>query len=263
MIIQDLPPFFNVVASGVASVEVQKGMTINQILLKLGGTFTAANISRIVGKLNGKIFYDISGTNLDLINKYKGHAADGDFLMVDFTEANAKTVGGMYAGGIGTAQGVSSFVLEVHISGATNPTLSGKAIVSEPRPLGPINAMIHHPVSLAAGGKFPITLPHGKDAQMLIERVHFFHEGDMTALEIKKNGLLIYENMLTVEGEYIQKYFGKTPQTNHFVFDPILANDLKRVLDTSTANTLQYYVTTSAAETIDIHVEAVANLGNL
>lgn len=263
MITQKLPPFFNVVPSGVASCEIPLGMTVNQIMLKLGGTFTAANITRIVGKLNGKIFYDISGTNLDLMNKYKGHAADASYLMVDFCEADAKTVGGMYAGGIGTAQFVSSFVLEVHISGATSPTLEGKMVVTEPRPLGPINAIVHHPVSLSAGGKFPIILPHGRDAQMLIERVHFFHEGDMTALEIKKNGLVIFEDMLTADNEYLQKYFGKTPQTNHYVFDPVVNKDLKRVLDTATANTLQYYATVSAAETIDIHVEAIAQLGNL
>lgn len=263
MLRQDLPPFFNV-TNGVASCDVPLGMTVNKVLLTLGGTtFAKSNIDRLVCKLNGKIFYDISGANLDKINSYKGHTADAAQLMIDFNEQGSKTLGGMYAGGIGTAEGVSSFVIEAHISGATAPTLSGKMEVSEPRPLGPINAIVHHPVSLSAGGKFPVILPHGPAAEMLVERVHFFHEGDMTALEVKKNGLLIFENMAEAQNEYFQKYNGKTPQANHYVYDLIENGDVKQALNTATANTLQYYVSVSAAETIDIHVEAIAPLANL
>ena len=256
-------PFFNVVADGVASLELPLGMTYNRILLKLGGTtFTKAMMTRIVAKLNGKNFYDITGSRLDTINKYRGISDDASFLTLDFNEPFAKTVGGMLSGAIGTAAGVNKFTLEVTIAGATAPTLESWSMQSEPMPLGIIHAFVHHPVTFSAAGKFPIVLPHGPQAGHLIERIHFFHT-NMTALEVKKNGLLIFEEMETAVNEFIQKEYKKTPQSGHFVYDPIVTNDLKRVVDTANAQSLQFNVTVSASDTIDVYAEYATQLDRL
>lgn len=257
MIVKKNLPFFNVTATGVASLELEKGYTYHRIILKLGGTtFTKAMITRIVGKINGKIFYDITGSYLDAINKYKGIADDASYLTIDFTEPNAKTVGGMATGAIGTSQGVKSFTLEVTISGATAPTLESWAMVSEPKPLGLIHGIVSHPVTFSAAGKFPITLPHGPEAAHLIKRVHFFHS-NMTSLEVKKNGLVIFEEMATAINEFIQEEYGKAPQTGLYAYDPCINNDFSRVLDTSNAQTLQFNTTVSAADTVNVYVEAI------
>lgn len=253
-------PFFNVVASGVASLELPLGMTYNRIILKLGGTtFTKAMITRIVAKLNGKNFYDITGSRLDDINLYRGLTADAAYLTIDFNEPFAKTVGGMQGGAIGTAAGVSSFTLEVTIAGATAPTLESYSMLSEPQPLGLIMGLVHHPVTFSAGGKFPIVLPHGPQAGHLIKRVHFFHT-NMTILEVKKNGLLIFEDMAIAINEFIQGEYNKVPQSGLYVYDPIVTNDVKRVLATANAASLQFNVTVSAADTVDTYAEYIGRI---
>jgi Viral coat protein P2 N-terminal domain len=256
-------PFFNVVADGIASLEMPLGMTYNRIVLQLGGTtFTKAMIARIVCKLNGKIFYDITGSRLDLINTYRGLKQDTAHLVIDYNEPKAKTIGGMYAGAIGTASGVNAFTVEVTISGATAPTLESWSMITEPQPLGLINALVHHPVTFSAGGKFPIVLPYGPNAKHLIERVHFFHT-NMTELEIKKNGIIIFEAMATAVNEFIQEDYGKVPQAGLYVYDAVVDNSMKRVLDTSNAQSLQFNTTVSAADTVDVYGEYVTELANL
>lgn len=262
MLFPKMLPFTNVVADGVASLELPIGMTYHRIILELGGTtFTKAMITNIKAKLNGKTFYEIPGTELDEINQYKGLTAAATFLTIDFTEPFAKTVGGMGGGAIGTASGVRSFTLEVTIAGATAPTLQSWAMQSEPMPLGLIMGLVHHPVTFSAGGTFPIVLPHGKEAGHLIKRVHFFH-ANMTALEVKKNGLVIFDEMALDIAEFIGEEYGQTWQAGLYVYDPILTRDVKRVVNTSNAQDLRFNVTVSAADTINVYAEYIGRLEN-
>lgn len=263
MIIQKNLPFFNVVASGVASLELPLGMTYNRIMLELGGTsFTKAMITRIVAKLNGKIFYDITGSRLDAINKWRGIYDEATHLTIDFTDRNAKTIGGEIAGAVATAEGISSFTLEVTIAGATAPTLESWSMLSPPRPFGPIFALIHHPVTFSAGGKFPIVLPHGPEAGHQIRRVHFFHT-NMTELEVKKNGLLVAEELTSGINDFVQQEYGRAPQSGLFVYDPVVTNNFKNMLQTFNAKSMQFNTTVSAADTVDVYGEYLADLSRI
>lgn len=256
-------PFYNVAANSVASLELPLGMTFHRIILELGGTsFTKANISRIVAKLNGKIFYDVTGSRLDSINQYRGLTANASYLTIDFSEPFAKTIGGMGGGAIGTVAGVNSFTLEVTIGAATAPTLASYSMLSESRPLDTIMALVHHPVTFSAAGKYPVVLPHGPSVAHLIKRIHFFHS-NMTTLEVKKNGLLIFEEITDAVNDFIQTEYNKVPQSGLFVYDPIVTNDLKRVVDTANAQSMQFNVTVSASDTVNIMAEYITLLGNL
>jgi hypothetical protein len=256
-------PFLGVVGDGVASLELPIGMTYNRIYLKLGGTtFAKSNISRIVLKINGKIFFDISGTNLDLLNDYKGMGLGADYLCLDFIEAKAKTVGGQYIGAIGTLEGVTSFIMEVTISGATAPTLESWSEVSSPAPMGLISTLISHTATYAAAGEFPLVLPHGKEAGLLIQRVLFYHT-NMTELEVKKNGVVIFESMPIAVNSQIQTGYGRTPQAGLYVYDTIINNDVFQVLDTTNAQSLSYNITVSASDTITVLTEAIADLSKI
>jgi len=256
-------PFLNVVGDGVASMELPIGMTYNRIYLSLGGTtFTKAMITRITLKINGKIFYDISGTNLDKINDYKGMGLGDYVLCMDFIEDKAKTTGGQYVGAIGTLQGVTSFVCEVTIAGATAPTLESWSEVSAPMPLKLMSCLLSHVATFSAAGDFPVILPHGREAGLLIQRVHFFHS-NMTKLEIKKNGVIIFESMPTAINSEIQKSYGRTAQTGLYVYDAIVNNDIQQVLDTSNAQSLSYNITVSGSDTLTILNEAIADISKI
>ena len=256
-------PFLNVVASGVASLELPVGMTYNKIFFKMSGTtFARSHITRCVCKLNGKIFYDVSATRLQSINTYKNGKSDTSFFVIDFTEKEAKTIGGMQAGGIGTGEGVTNFIVELTISGATAPAIESWSMISEPMPLTLITALIHHTATFSAAGTFPIVLPHGPESKHLVKRVFFFHS-NMTKVLVKKNGIIIYEALDTDTLAYIEQDFGKTPAAGMMVVDYINNDNLKEILDISTAQSMQYDITVSAADTVHVYSEILATLDSI
>jgi len=256
-------PFNNVVATGVASLELPIGMTYNKIIFKMTGTtFARSHITRVVAKLNGKIFYDIDATNLQVLNAYKEGASDVDYFVLDFSEKTAKTVGGMMSGVIGTGAGVNSFILELTIAGATAPILESWSVVSDPTPLFLLCGLIQHTATFSAAGEFPIVLPHGAESQHLVKRVYFFHS-NLTALEVKKNGVVIFESMDVDTNAYIQTDYGKTPASGLFVVDYTANNNLKEVLDIGTAQSMQYNVTVSAADTVKVYSEIIGTLNSI
>lgn len=262
MILQKMLPFFNVVANGVATLSVPLGMTVERIVMVLGGTaFTKAMMTDIKLKLNGKVFYQTTGSRLDSINKYKGIFDAAGFLTLDFTEIFARDEVGQSVGAIGTADGVNSFTIEVTIAGATAPTLESYAQLSGPKKLGVISKMLHYPATFSAGGKFPIVLPYGQNGGSLIKRVHFFHN-NMTGLEVKKNGLVIHESTKAIN-EFIQQENKKVPQAGVYTYDAIVDNNQSGMLVTVDARSMEWNVTLSAADTVNVYVEYLDTLNNL
>jgi hypothetical protein len=255
-------PFFNVVATGVASLSLPLGMTYERIILALGGTaFTKAMITDLKAKINGKVIWQTTGAKLDSLNKYRGLATDATHLVMDFTEIFARDEVGQSLGAIGTAEGVGTFTLEVTITGATSPTLESWSVLSGPKKLGVINKLLTYNQTIGAEGKFPIQLPYGKDGGSIIKRVGFFH-ANMTELEVKKNGLVIHDTTKAIN-EYWQTENQKAPQAGLYVADFIVDNNQSGMLVTADAQSMQWNVTTSAADVITVQVEYLDLLGNL
>lgn len=253
-------PFLNVVADGVASLQLPCSMTYERIVLVLGGTaFTKAMMTDIKVKLNGKVIIQTTGSRLDAINKYKGIFDAAGFLTIDFTEVKARDEVGQSIGAITTA-GQSNFTIEVTIAGATAPTLESYSIQSGPRTLGVIEKILHYPVTFSAGGKFPIQLPYGKSGGALFKRV-FLHGATVTGLEVKKNGLVIHDSVTAIN-EFIQKEYGRVPQANVYTFDSIVEGNLSQALVTADASSMEWNVTVSGAGTIDVQVEMLDQLAN-
>lgn len=260
-IIKNLP-FFNVVATGVASLSLPLGMTYERIILELGGTaFTKAMITDLKAKLNGKVIWQTTGSKLDALNKYRGLATDATHLVMDFTEIFARDEVGQSLGAIGTAEGVGTFTLEVTITGATAPTLESWSVLSGPKKLGVINKLLSYNVTVGAAGKFPIQLPYGKDGGSIIKRVGFFNSY-MTELEVKKNGLVIFDAKKAIN-EYWQTENKKAPQAGLFVADFIVDNNQSGMLVTADAQSMQWNATVSQADVITVQVEYLDLLGNL
>lgn len=257
-------PFTNVVANGVASVSLPVGMSYNRIILALGGTsFTKSMITDIKVRLNGKVIFQAVGSRLDLINSYRGRASSAGFLVLDFTEPNAKTMAEQYIGNINTAQGVSSLTVEVTIAGATAPTLDSYSEFGPPAPLGVLAKHIPFTTSFAGSGKFPFKLIDVANRGAIIKRVHFAHGGNMTALEVKKNGVVIHDSILTAVNTFNQADYGKTAQTNLYTFDPCMDNNYTNAIKTQDMVSLEFNVLTSAADTVTAVMEVLDLLGNM
>lgn len=257
-------PFNNVVAAGIATLSLPLGMTFERIVLELGGgAFTKAMITLIECKLNGKTFFKDTGSRCDLRNTYRGLAATAAYLTLDFSEAFARDEVDQRLGSIGTLVGVSSFTIEVTIAGATTPTLASYSWISSPKPLGVICKSLAYSASFAAAGKFNFPLPFGSQGGSIIKRINLFH-AQLSALEIKKNGLLIWDNITPAVNNFLQTEYRNVPQAGLYVYDPILDHNVRTgALVTADAQSFEMNPTLAAADTLNVYVEYLDTLGNL
>ena len=262
LLIKNLP-FTNVVANGVATVSLPVGMSYNRIFLQLGGTFTKSMITDIKVRLNGKVVFQNTGSRLDLVNTYRKRGVSASFLVLDFVEPNAKDAAEQYIGNINTAQGVSSLTLEVTIAGATSPTLDSWAEVGPPAPLGVIAKQLLFTTSFGGSGKFPFKLIDVANRGAIVKRVHFAHGGNVSALEVKKNGIVIHDNVTTAVNTFYQADYGKTAQTNLYTYDPCVDDNYMNAIKTQDMVSLEFNLTTSAADTVTAVVEVLDLLGNM
>lgn len=262
LLIKNLP-FTNVVANGVATVSLPVGMSYNRIFLQLGGTFTKSMITDVKVRLNGKVIYQNTGARLDLINTYRKRGSNAAFLVLDFVEPNAKLMTEQYLGNLNTAQGVSSLTLEVTIAGATAPTLESWSEVGPPAPLGVIAKQLTFTTSFGGSGKFPFKLIDVANRGAIIKRIHFAHGGNVSALEVKKNGIVIHDNVPTAVNSFYQLDYGKTAQTNLYTYDPCLDDNYTNAVKTSDMVSLEFNLTTTAADTVTAVMEVLDLLGNM
>ncbi len=256
-------PFTNVVANGVASVSLPVGMSYNRIILALGGTFTKAMITNLKVRLNGKVIMENTGSRLDLMNTYRGMGVSATYLVIDFTEPRAKDMAEQFIGNLNTAQGVSSLTLEVTIAGATSPTLDSYSELAPPAPLGVIAKQILFTSSFGGAGKFGFKLIDIANKGAVIKRVHFAHGGNMTALEVKKNGIVIFDNILTAVNTFNHLDYKKVAQTNLYTFDPCNDDNYANAIKTADMVSLEFNPTFSASDTVTAVVEALDVLGNM
>ncbi|MEW6339608.1 MAG: major capsid protein P2 [Pseudomonadota bacterium] len=257
-------PFNNVVANGLATVNLPIGMSYNKVILALGGTsFTKSMITNINVKVNGKIIYQALGSRLDLINQYRGLTAAAGFLTIDFTEPRAKSMIEQYVGNINTANGVSSLTIEVTIAGATAPTLDSYAEMGPPAPLGVIAKHIPFTQGFSSSGKIPMKLIDITNRGGIIKRIHFAHTGNLSQLEVKKNGIVIWDNVATAVNAFWQGEYTKSAQTNIYTYDPCADNNYSNAVKTADATALEFNPTFSAADTVTAVVEVLDVLGNM
>ena len=274
--LQVMNPFNNVVASGVANCDLNNllGTTLECINLSLGGTFTKAMITLIQLKANGKVIWESDGTKCDAGESFKNYAtADATKLSINFMEPKAKTVNAFQAGAIDLSpeSGITNLRLEVTISGATSPTLSGIAELSPALDVESERAIRfliqrRHRVSqtIGAAGTFALQVPHldPSGGGSVFKRIYIF-SANCTAIKAMREGITEFE-VLKAENEWVQKKALRSPQANLVVFDPVLDGiQAGRVWDTRPANgvrSAQLYGTFSAGETITIETEELLPL---
>lgn len=265
--IRKLLPFNNVVAAGMATVDLRNllGNTLERLTLKLGGTaFTKAMITGVRLKANGKTIWDDTGTRNDARMQYRGIAAAAAYMTIDFSEIKSKTIIGQMLGAIDTSFGISSLVMELDIAGATAPTLSGFAELSEAQQgqveRGLIGKVLNFAHYFGAAGKFPMNIPYGRQGGSLIKRLHLFG-ATVTDVEIRKNGVTEYEGALADIGFNIAEY-GRVQQAGVFHVDFVVDGNMSNVLNAANAQTMEYYATVSGAGNVVVVAEILDPLSN-
>lgn len=265
-------PFSNVVATGTATNNVTPGRTINNMCLKLGGTFNKAMMTLIKIKANGKTIMEGTGPQFDKINAYKGQTNDAGYLDLPFFERAGLTEFDRAVGGFDSSQGIANITSEVTIAGATAPTL--QMILTESAQQvdragnaapysGVMTKVLRYPFAMATGGTLPITVPFGPANGAIIKRLHIeTASGLTTGATVKLDGLVVHES-LKLENEYEQKRWGRVPQANMYTIDFMVDGNVNKALDTRDARQLEWLLTFSGADNGNVIVEYLDTLGNL
>lgn len=263
MIRVNLPPFQNVSANGIATVEIPRwNLAINRLTLVLGGTtFTKAMISDIKIKLGARIVYQITGSRLDTINQYKGINVDATHLTLDFTERDAPDIVAKEIATYDLGVITDKVFIEVTIAGATAPTLAGFAMLTptsrnpqQPNSGNPyIMKLTQAVVSLNGAAKWPVSAFQPKGA--LVKRLHLFHTF-VTQVEVKKSGIIVFEGLVT-DLQFMETEYRKVAQAGHFAVDFVVDNNQSGMLKTADASSLELNVWTSAADTVTLVQELV------
>lgn len=277
-----LEPFQNVAATGVAIMTTQRiwPNTLEYVALSLGGgAFTKAMITRLLVRLGQKPIWDITGTDLQTINSYEGRAATASVLMLPFANPFARTPKMQYIGAIDFgATGIRDLTMEVTITGATTPTLTAIAEVAPPKTLDAASnllfrALLKTPLAPAAAGSFvPFLINAGQAGGALIRRILFAQQTLVTALEIKRDGLDIFEQIPVALANAIQtENFPHTPQASNFFYDAteddIESKALTTIRKDSKGNISlipqQILISHSGAGAYNVYADIFANLNGL
>lgn len=264
-------PFSNVVASGVATNNITPGRTLENFRLRLGGTFTKAQITDIKLKANGKVIVEGTGSQIDAIMAYRGRTQNASFLELAFTDYSMNNELDRQVGAFDTSVGIANITSEITISGATSPTLTPiliesaaqKAPSGEMQPFAPlISKMLRYPFNIASGGRLAMTVPFGPQSGSIIKRLHVFHSGTMTGATVKEDGLVIHESV-AAENQQEQTMQGRVPQTNCYTIDFCVDGDIRKALDTRSSRSLEWLFDFSAAGSGTVYAEYLDPLGNL
>lgn len=269
MLRHKLPPFENVIAAGTAVLpRLPIGMMYNAITLKLGGTsLTKAMLTAIRLYLNGKMFWNVSGSEIDTINKFRSLTDNAAYLSLWFSNPRMQSNVERQIGAIDTSQGVDQFSMEVDITGATAPTLAAWARLSPPSPKGDrfaraIRSMLKITQTPGAAGEYSLPVPLGSRAGAFIQANYFFH-ANATKLQVLRDGLNLLQEgetgLLNFEDGEIDEQ--RTAQAGLVVYDPLHGSDaaedmIPTVRRDGTPAAFEYKLTLSAADT----VKAVSDL---
>jgi hypothetical protein len=277
MPLKKLTPFDNVVATGVATLDVLTnigGKVLNRIILTLGGgaltkaMLTAIQLRASDADKGGKLILDSTGGRTDSRMQYRGIAANAAFLTLDFNEIRSKSVKGQKLGSIDTRL-LRTLSLEVTITGATTPSLTAHAEFEEAGDYEKLYDAVERSLlgkclsqtyNFAAAGTFPVKLPYGHVGGSLIKRI-FYHGATVTAAEVRKNGLVVFEALAALNN-FVQGEYARTPQANIFAVDFIVDGNQSYALNAAEAQSMEYYVTVSGAGNVIVEMELLDPLAN-
>jgi hypothetical protein len=109
-------------------------LTLTRAQLRLGGTFTKAQIDRLVVRLGNHNIWDLTGSELDAINKYKGLYDDAYHLTLPFDERDASDIVGKELGGIDMSKLDENVYIDIDINAAaSSPTLAARLFLTPPQ----------------------------------------------------------------------------------------------------------------------------------
>lgn len=274
MDIVKLNPFPSVAANSVAAMATDqlRGMSVHGLIFVQGGTFTKAHLTRVRIGAGGKNFVnDITGTQLQDLNDYDGFADTTSYLFHWFGDPTARTIRGQHLGDLDLSVHAGPLEIEATIGAATSPTLQCYAIVGAPKmqmglgfseaDAATVRALIRSVITESgAVSRKAVGIGLGSSAGARIRKIGFYHT-NLTAIELKKQGVIKHEDLPVALNSAIAADFGRVAQAGLYVVDRIIDGNQSEAEDTVRRDgspfNFQVLITTSAGDTVysfaDVH----------
>lgn len=251
--LKKLPSLSNVTAGSTATLEIPKGLSIHQIMLKFTN-LTLEQMKQIRMEVDGKVFQQFKdGARLDALNQYYARGAtENGWIVLHFARPEFDTLAQKRLFALGTAD-ISTLSLRIDIDGAAvDPKLEAYAIEAEQEPFGLITKVKSFPASFATGGTHEVdNLPVPASAR--IAAIHLFTD-KVTHAELEINGNIAFQAPKTLEDK-IQKDAGRNPTADKFTMDFIKEDDFAQSQVLAGIQDFRIRMELSQATAFDIVVE--------
>jgi hypothetical protein len=269
-----LPQFQNVGPNQRVSVRLPLGVTYEKLYLQLGGNILTSLITNIVLRINNKEAQrwnsaaDLISGLLAFRGNFTGSTA---FLVLDFTEPNAKEEVGMKLGTYAATQeaGVQDMVLEFDLGTYTNTAASiitGWADVEAPSANRIIQRVQVQQKVIAAAAEEQIFVPFGLNGSQ-VKRLIIKHT-NLASVRARRDGVDMYENLPVALANQRLQDFKRVPQAGYHVIDFLPDGLQSNAFNTAQilgsdgkprpVQNLDIRVTTTAADTLTIYTESYA-----
>ncbi|MFY9477171.1 MAG: major capsid protein P2 [Aquabacterium sp.] len=271
-----LPQVQNVGPNQRASLRLPLGVVYEKLYFRMGGNIVTGVLSNIVLKLNTKEFQRwATSADMNALNGYKGNIVNANFMVMDFTERQAKEEVGMKMGAIAASQdaGVQDFTLEFDLgnyAASTANSIEVWADVDVPSANTIIQRVQYGQKTIAAAAEEQIFVPYGAQGFQL-KRLIIKH-ANVASVRVRRDGAEVYENLPVALANVRQQDFGRVPQGGYHIVDFLPDSLQSNALNTAgTRNAqgaqlvqnLDIRVTTTAADTLTIYTESYDLNGRL
>lgn len=246
---------------GVVILNCPLGPTYEKLKFNLLNGLTVAGIVLVVGKINGKPFFTVKGSDLQTENLYDGLQNPNDLLLFDFTQPNAKSSS---AGGKPTSQAaemlltclpsakMQSLTFEITIDGSAPPGggIECYSQESDPSTNPFVSKQMYAQYAFPVAQDNDIALPVGSSGGIIKQL--FFHQtnfgaagaGDVTNVQIRNAGVIIFEGKPS-DIESDQTDYKRVPQPGLLVLDFYLQGLREKLLNTTKSNNVFVRLTTT------------------
>lgn len=269
----ELTDLQNVVPGNVATLKLPAGPnapTYDQIKLALSGGITPAQITRITGKINGRIFMD-EGTGAEVQDRddYRGIFTEAGFVVLDFTEPKARNgaVEQLLASLPGHLCQAITFELQIDAAANVASRISASAQYRPPTNNAYIRKLLAINQGFTAAGTesapnivyIPTGDQGGKLKRLWIKEAT---NGNITGAELRIANNVVHKVTRT-KLENDAKRNGLVPQAGQVVLDFIADGNLAGLLDTQSAPGCELRLITTAGEQVKVYQEFIDPIGRL
>lgn len=273
----NMPQFVSVVQGQTAICNLRRllGNALPRLHLELGGGLTKANCTKIRLKLNDKTIFEVSGSDLDLMEKYDAHPGAAAYLTLAFDAIRARDIVSQHASTLDLSNpNATTLYLEVDLNPAAGAGITLSAFADVMPSLKGSNSplaayanlsrvLLFTPVPITnAAAELPINFSLGSHVGAQLRRIWLFHTGQLTDVRLKKGSVDHFDKTITARLNYTSDRAGHDPQANVYVMDFIeddnLSESRSSVNPDGTPADWQILVSTAAAESLRVYVDAIA-----